>query len=189
MVDEYQDTNYVQLRLMVLLAGKNANISVVGDDDQSIYGWRGANLGNILDFERFFPGAKTIRLEQNYRSTNTILKTANALIAKNLNRKAKNLWSQQGEGEKVIAVRCEDERAEAEFVADFLHDRVQDRRWNQFAVLFRSGHQSRILEEVLRSKRVPRPGRNQFLLPTQEILTLSASEIIANPRTTSRSSR
>ncbi|NLG14479.1 MAG: UvrD-helicase domain-containing protein [Lentisphaerae bacterium] len=184
MVDEYQDTNYVQLRLMVLLAGKNANISVVGDDDQSIYGWRGANLGNILDFERFFPGAKTIRLEQNYRSTNTILKTANALIAKNLNRKAKNLWSQQGEGEKVIAVRCEDERAEAEFVADFLHDRVQDRRWNQFAVLFRSGHQSRILEEVLRSKRVPYVlvGTNSFFQRKEILDAVSFLRIIANPK-------
>ncbi|MBQ2335665.1 MAG: UvrD-helicase domain-containing protein, partial [Victivallales bacterium] len=184
MVDEYQDTNYVQLRLMALLAGKAANICVVGDDDQSIYGWRGANLGNILEFERFFPGAKTIRLEQNYRSTNTILKAANALIAKNVNRKSKTLWSEQGDGEKILAVRCEDERAEATFAADYMLDNVRDNRWSNFAVLFRAGHQSRILEEVFRSRRVPYVlvGANSFFQRKEVLDAVSFLRVIANPR-------
>ena len=184
MVDEYQDTNYVQLRLMALLAGKAANICVVGDDDQSIYGWRGANLGNILEFERFFPGAKTIRLEQNYRSTNTILKAANALIAKNVNRKSKTLWSEQGDGEKILAVRCEDERAEATFAADYMLDNVRDNRWSNFAVLFRAGHQSRILEEVFRARRVPYVlvGANSFFQRKEVLDAVSFLRVIANPR-------
>ena len=184
MVDEYQDTNYVQLRLMALLAGKAANICVVGDDDQSIYGWRGANLGNILEFERFFPGAKTIRLEQNYRSTNTILKAANALIAKNVNRKSKTLWSEQGDGEKILAVRCEDERAEATFVADYMLDNVRDNRWSNFAVLFRAGHQSRILEEVFRARCVPYVlvGANSFFQRKEVLDAVSFLRVIANPR-------
>ncbi|MBP5671907.1 MAG: UvrD-helicase domain-containing protein [Victivallales bacterium] len=184
MVDEYQDTNYVQLRLMELLAGKTANICVVGDDDQSIYGWRGANLGNILEFERFFPGAKTIRLEQNYRSTNRILKAANALIAKNVNRKAKTLWSEQGEGEKILAVRCEDERAEATFAADYICDNVKNSHWSDFAVLFRAGHQSRILEEVFRERRVPYVlvGANSFFQRKEVLDAVSFLRVIANPR-------
>ena len=184
MVDEYQDTNYVQLRLMALLAGKTANICVVGDDDQSIYGWRGANLGNILDFERFFPGAKTIRLEQNYRSTNTILKAANALIAKNVNRKSKTLWSEQGDGEKIHAVRCEDERAEATFAADYILDNVRNAHWSDFAVLFRAGHQSRILEEVFRARHVPYilVGANSFFQRKEVLDAVSFLRVIANPR-------
>ncbi len=184
MVDEYQDTNYVQLRLMALLAGKAANICVVGDDDQSIYGWRGANLGNILEFERFFPGAKTIRLEQNYRSTNTILKAANALIAKNVNRKSKTLWSEQGDGEKILAVRCEDERAEATFAVDYMLDNVRDNRWSNYAVLFRAGHQSRILEEVFRARRVPYilVGANSFFQRKEVLDAVSFLRVIANPR-------
>ena len=184
MVDEYQDTNYVQLRLMALLAGNTANICVVGDDDQSIYGWRGANLGNILEFERFFPGAKTIRLEQNYRSTNTILKAANALIAKNINRKSKTLWSEQGEGEKILAVRCEDERAEATFAAEYILDNVRNNHWSEFAVLFRAGHQSRMLEEVFRTRHVPYVlvGANSFFQRKEILDAVSFMRLMANPR-------
>ncbi|MBQ7651276.1 MAG: UvrD-helicase domain-containing protein, partial [Victivallales bacterium] len=120
MVDEYQDTNKIQLNLIVLLAGKNMNVCAVGDDDQSIYGWRGANQENILEYEKFFPGTKIIRLEQNYRSTNTILKAANAVISHNSKRHEKNLWSDNGEGVKIMGVLCEDEHAEANFIADHI---------------------------------------------------------------------
>ena len=163
MVDEYQDTNKIQLNLIVLLAGKNMNVCAVGDDDQSIYGWRGANQENILEFEKFFPGTKTIRLEQNYRSTNIILKAANAVISHNTKRHEKNLWSNNGEGEKIKGVLCEDEHAEANFIADHIFNsemrgkNLLDRhqKWSKYAIIFRTGGQSRLFEETLRKHRIP----------------------------------
>ena len=109
MIDEYQDTNRVQLEIIVRLAGERQNVCAVGDDDQSIYGWRGASQDNILQFETYFPKAKVIRLEQNYRSTNNILGAANGVISHNAERRAKNLWSANGDGEKLTGVRCEDD--------------------------------------------------------------------------------
>ncbi len=163
MVDEYQDTNKIQLNLIVLLAGKIQNVCAVGDDDQSIYGWRGASQENILEFEKFFPGTKIIRLEQNYRSTNTILKAANAVISHNSKRHEKNLWSNNGDGEKIKGVLCEDEHAEANFIADSIFNfemrgkNLLDRhqKWSRYAIIFRTGGQSRIFEETLRKRRMP----------------------------------
>ncbi len=163
MIDEYQDTNKIQLNLIVLLVGKTQNICAVGDDDQSIYGWRGANQENILEFEKFFPGTRIIRLEQNYRSTNTILKAANAVISHNSKRHEKNLWSNNGDGEKIKGVLCEDEHAEANFIADSIFNfemrgkNLLDRhqKWSRYAIIFRTGGQSRIFEETLRKRRMP----------------------------------
>ena len=117
LIDEYQDTNHAQYRLANLLAGERANIAVVGDDDQSIYSWRGADIRNILEFERDYPSAKVIRLEQNYRSTQPILDVANAVVKHNRRRKGKNLWTGRGEGAMVQLVEVNDERAEAQFIA------------------------------------------------------------------------
>lgn len=184
LIDEYQDTNSVQLKIMVMLAGKKPNICVVGDDDQSIYGWRGANLGNILDFETYFPGAKVIRLEQNYRSTNTILKAANALIAKNQNRRTKSLWSTQGDGDIITAVLCDNENDEATFVCDYILDQAKNHNWNDYAVLFRAGNQSRILEEVFRRKRIPYllVGANSFFKRKEVLDVMAFLKLVANPK-------
>src|SRR5262249_49353968 len=117
LVDEYQDTNHAQYRLLQLLASDHGNLCAVGDPDQSIYAFRRADIRNILDFERDFPGTRTIALEQNYRSTNAILRAANGVIANNRERKPKNLFSELGEGEPIEAIEVEDEHAEARFVA------------------------------------------------------------------------
>jgi superfamily I DNA/RNA helicase len=157
LIDEYQDTNAAQFELMAMLAAAHLNICAVGDDDQSIYGWRGADVRNILRFEEHFPNATVIRLEQNYRSTNTILKAANAVIANNLTRHHKELWSARGEGRHITVVRADDEAAEARFVIDYLQDRQAERgtSYDDFAVLYRSNHQSRALENALREARIP----------------------------------
>jgi superfamily I DNA/RNA helicase len=183
MIDEYQDTNGAQLQIMLLLAGKAGNIAVVGDDDQSIYGWRGADLGNILRFEAYFPNAKVIRLEQNYRSTNTILKSANAVIALNQARREKNLWSQQGEGEKILSVSCADEKAEADFIAKYIQSQIPDMSWKDFAVLFRSNHQARVLEEQFRKSRIPYllVGANSFYRNKEILDAISFLQLIQNP--------
>jgi DNA helicase-2/ATP-dependent DNA helicase PcrA len=150
LVDEYQDTNHAQYRLLQLLAGEHRNICVVGDPDQSIFGWRGADIGNILDFEREFSGTRTIALEQNYRSTNTILRAANAVIANNRERKEKNLWSELGEGLPVHALEVEDEHAEARFVAAEIAGLVEEGySADEVAVFYRTNAQSRVLEDVL----------------------------------------
>ncbi len=183
MIDEYQDTNAAQLQIMLLLAGKAGNIAVVGDDDQSIYGWRGADLGNILQFEAYFPGAKVIRLEQNYRSTNTILKCANAVIALNQARREKNLWSQQGDGEKILSVSCADEKAEADFIAKYIQSQMPELSWKDFAVLFRSNHQARVLEEQFRKSRIPYllVGANSFYHNKEILDAISFLQLIQNP--------
>ena len=157
MVDEYQDTNHTQLLFVQEIVRDHNNVCVVGDDDQSIYAFRGAVAGNILDFERQFPGARVIKLEQNYRSTNAILKAANAVIANNPARKEKNLWSAKGDGKPVRIVVCDDEREEAEYVAAEI-DRMRSesgRPWGDYAVLFRSNPQTRIFEEAFRTHDVP----------------------------------
>jgi ATP-dependent DNA helicase UvrD/PcrA len=150
LVDEYQDTNHAQYRLLQLLAGKHRNLMVVGDPDQSIFGWRGANIGNILEFEKEFKGTATIALEQNYRSTNTILRAANAVIANNRERKEKNLWSELGEGRPVHVIEVEDEHAEARFVAAEIAALVEEGySADEVAVFYRTNAQSRVLEDVL----------------------------------------
>jgi len=154
LVDEYQDTNHAQYRLANLLAGEHRNLAVVGDDDQSIYSWRGADIRNILEFERDYPNAKVIRLEQNYRSTQAILDVANAVVTNNRKRKGKNLWTPRGQGARVQVVEVNDERAEAQFVASEVQKLLEGEagaerpyRPDEVAVLYRTNAQSRVLEE------------------------------------------
>jgi DNA helicase II / ATP-dependent DNA helicase PcrA len=156
LVDEYQDTNHAQYRLLQLLAGEHRNVFAVGDPDQSIYAFRGADIRNILEFERDFGGAKLIALEQNYRSTNSVLRAANAVITNNRERKPKSLWSELGEGDPVRAVEVEDEHAEARFVASELASLV-DEGWSaaEIAVFYRTNAQSRVLEDVLVRQEIP----------------------------------
>jgi DNA helicase II / ATP-dependent DNA helicase PcrA len=150
LVDEYQDTNHAQYRLLQLLAEQHRNVCAVGDPDQSIYAFRGADIRNILEFERDFGETKTVALEQNYRSTNTILQAANAVIEHNRERKPKNLWSELGEGEPVRALEVEDEHAEARFVAAEIALLVEEGYGgNEMAVFYRTNAQSRVLEDVL----------------------------------------
>ena len=150
LVDEYQDTNHAQYRLLQLLAGKHRNLCVVGDPDQSIYAFRGADIRNIMEFERDFPDARTIALEQNYRSTNRILRAANGVIAHNRERKEKQLFSELGEGQPVEVIEVEDEHAEARFVAARIAALVEEGFSNdEIAVFYRTNAQSRVLEDVL----------------------------------------
>jgi DNA helicase II / ATP-dependent DNA helicase PcrA len=150
LVDEYQDTNHAQYRLLQLLAEKHRNVCAVGDPDQSIYAFRGADIRNILEFERDFGETKTIALEQNYRSTNTILESANAVISNNRERKPKNLWSELGEGEPVRVLEVEDEHSEARFVAAEIALLVEEAyNGSEIAVFYRTNAQSRVLEDVL----------------------------------------
>src|SRR5881227_3951706 len=150
LVDEYQDTNHAQYRLLQLLAGKHQNVFAVGDPDQSIYAFRGADINNILDFERDFPGTRTIALEQNYRSTNNILDAANHVITNNRERKPKELWSDRGDGEPVRVIEVEDEHAEARFVAAGIAALVEEGySGDEVAVFYRTNAQSRVLEDVL----------------------------------------
>jgi DNA helicase-2/ATP-dependent DNA helicase PcrA len=156
LVDEYQDTNLCQLELLKLLAGERMNVCAVGDDDQSIYGWRGAEVKNILRYDKHFPGAKEIRLEQNYRSTGRILDCANAVIGKNPARKPKKLWTSAGPGAPVQVVACEGEEEEARFVAsEIARLRGEGRPFAHFAVLYRLNAQSRPVEEALREAQMP----------------------------------
>jgi DNA helicase II / ATP-dependent DNA helicase PcrA len=156
LVDEYQDTNHAQYRLLQLLAGKHRNVFAVGDPDQSIYAFRGADIRNILEFERDFGGARVIALEQNYRSTNAILHAANAVIAHNRERKPKNLWSELGEGDPVRVVEVEDEHAEARFVAAEIATLVEE-GWagSELAIFYRTNAQSRVIEDVLVRQEIP----------------------------------
>jgi superfamily I DNA/RNA helicase len=158
LVDEFQDTNRLQLDLVSMLAsGSPPNICVVGDDDQSIYGWRGAEVSNILEFENHFPDPEIIRLEQNYRSTNAILSTANRLIKNNPRRRGKNLWSSQEGGEPVHVVCVPDDKIEAEFVINEVGAlrATSQIPWEHFAIIYRMNAQSRLLEENLRRMRIP----------------------------------
>lgn len=156
MVDEYQDTSNAQYMLISLLAGEDGNICVVGDDDQSIYKFRGANIQNILNFEDEWPDATVIKLEQNYRSTSNILNAANAVIAHNRGRKGKELWTAKEGGEKIIYNVAFNEREEARFVASQITDRVRrGAKFSDFAILYRTNAQSRVLEEMLLQYAVP----------------------------------
>lgn len=148
-VDEYQDTNYAQYMLVRLLAQGSRNLCVVGDDDQSIYGWRGADIRNILDFEKDFPDAKVIKLEQNYRSTANILDAANQVIALNENRKDKALWTEEEPGEMIRLYRAGDEREEAAWVCQQIYAlKIQGEDYARSAVLYRTNAQSRVIEEA-----------------------------------------
>lgn len=156
MVDEYQDTNTVQFQLVSLLAGKYKNLCVVGDDDQSIYKFRGANIRNILDFEHEFPDAKVIKLEQNYRSTGNILNAANSVIANNRGRKEKSLWTENGEGEPIRLRQFDTAFDEADFIGEDIKSAVrQGGSYNDSAVLYRTNAQSRLLEEKFIAMNIP----------------------------------
>lgn len=150
-VDEYQDTNKAQYLLVKMLASRFQNLCVVGDSDQSIYRWRGADIANILSFEKDYPTASVILLEQNYRSTQRILEAANGVIKNNMNRKAKNLWTQNDEGQKINYYRADSESAEGQFVAGKINQLVssQGRKLSDFAILYRTNAQSRVIEEIL----------------------------------------
>ena len=151
LVDEYQDTNHAQYLLTKFLAAKHRNICVVGDADQSIYGWRGADIQNILDFEKDYPDAKVIKLEQDYRSTQIILDAANAVIENNTGRKPKNLWTENKSGADIIYFQAVDERDEARFVIEQLQNlqRTENKKLGDMAILYRTNTQSRIFEEML----------------------------------------
>lgn len=157
LIDEYQDTNAAQYTLTRLLVQKSQNLFVVGDPDQSIYSWRGANLKNILNFEKDYPGARIIRLEQNYRSTSNILEAANHLISYNLGRYEKNLWSDKGAGEKIKLFTGADDRAEADFVASqiFYHHKENQVSLNDMCIFYRTNAQSRAFEDYLIYKNIP----------------------------------
>ena len=155
LVDEYQDTNHAQYTICKLLSGTHRNICVVGDPDQSIYSWRGANMHNLLNFERDFPGAVVVKLEENYRSTNQILQAANRLIAGNSRCYEKELWSSLGEGEKV---RCEvfaKDHYEAHFIVERVEEALYKEKGEEVAILYRTNAQSRILEDALLKRRIP----------------------------------
>lgn len=156
-VDEYQDTNHAQYQLVKLLASRFKNICVVGDADQSIYGWRGADMQNILDFEKDYPEAKVVMLEENYRSTKKILQAANDVINNNRNRRPKKLWTQNTDGEQIVYYRGRDEREEAVFVASTIDNivREQGKNFKDFAVLYRTNAQSRTIEEALLKSNIP----------------------------------
>ncbi len=158
LVDEYQDTNRAQFRFVELLSSEHGNLMVVGDDDQSIYGWRGADIRNILDFETAFSGAHTVRLEQNYRSTDVIISAANAVIAENVDRKGKTLRTDRVGGERVTLVTTSSESDEAHWIADQIEARVSGEPglgYQEMAILYRTNAQSRALEDVFRRRGLP----------------------------------
>ena len=156
-VDEYQDTNHAQYAITNLLAAGHGNLMVVGDDDQSIYSWRGADIRNILEFERDYPEARVVKLEENYRSSARILAAANAVVANNPNRKPKTLFTANAEGEKIASYLASDERDEARFIVGEIDrlGRSEDRRYTDFAIFYRTNAQSRVLEDALMRAGVP----------------------------------
>ncbi|MCI7304539.1 MAG: UvrD-helicase domain-containing protein [Clostridiales Family XIII bacterium] len=156
MVDEYQDTNFIQYTFIKMLAEKHKNLCVVGDDDQCIYQWRGADIRNILEFEKDFPNAKVVKLEQNYRSTANILAAAHSVIEKNRGRKEKKLWTSKADGQKIAYYRADDERDEAHYVAQQIdHLKSKDLHYSDFAILYRTNAQSRTFEEALSRRDIP----------------------------------
>ena len=157
LVDEYQDTNVAQYSFVKTLSQRHQSLFVVGDDSQSIYGWRGADINNILNFERDFSGAKIVKLERNYRSTSTILGIANSVASKNLGRKEKNLWTENSEGEKAVVFRAGDNADEARFLAERISHLVESGgfSWGDVGVFYRANFQSRVIEEGLRAGRIP----------------------------------
>lgn len=183
-VDEYQDTNHAQYRLVNILAAKHRNLCVVGDDDQSVYSWRGADIRNILDFERDYPEARVVKLEQNYRSTQTILDAANAVVANNVSRKAKRLWTAGEEGERIRVFAAGDEYAEARFVVSEIR-RLLDggARPSDVAVFYRTNAQSRTLEDVLVREGIPYQviGGLRFYERAEIKDAMAYLSVIANP--------
>ena len=183
-VDEYQDTNHAQYQLVKLLASRFKNICVVGDADQSIYGWRGADMQNILDFEKDYPEAKVVLLEENYRSTKTILQAANEIIRNNRNRRPKNLWTQNEDGEEIVYYRANDEQDEALFVARTI-DQLSREGYSHkdFAVLYRTNAQSRTVEEALLKSNIPYTmvGGTKFYSRKEIRDVISYLNLIANP--------
>ena len=157
LVDEYQDTNISQYRFAKTLSQRHRNLFVVGDENQSIYGWRGADIKNILSFEKDFPGAKVVKLERNYRSTSAILGIANSVIRKNLGRREKTLWTENPEGEKAVVFKAGDGADEARFVAKRISGLVgsEDFTWSDVAIFYRANFQSRVIEEGLRAHGIP----------------------------------
>src|SRR5579862_6757528 len=156
LVDEYQDVNTAQYRLVALLAGRHGNITVVGDDDQSIYSWRGSDYRMILRFEEDFPGAKTFKLEENYRSTTRILDAANTLVANNRSREPKRLFTSRGEGEPITLYPAATERDEARYVVEKIKSSVRDgAAYRDFVVLYRTNAQSRVFEEAMLTEGIP----------------------------------
>ena len=156
LIDEFQDTNSIQYKWLLEISSKDASITAVGDDDQSIYGWRGAKVENVATFTKTFKGSETIRLEQNYRSTNVILSAANALIENNNDRLGKNLWTEQLEGENIVLYQAYNEQDEARFTADILKEWMnKGELYEDAAVLYRSNAQSRALEEALLRSSIP----------------------------------
>ncbi len=156
MVDEYQDTNHIQYKLIKMLAEGHHNLCVVGDDDQCIYQWRGADIRNILDFEKDFPETKVVKLEQNYRSMGNILKAAHSVIENNKGRKGKKLWTDKEDGEKIKYYRADTEKDEARFVAQEIDlKKNRDRKYSDFAILYRTNAQSRHFEDALTRRGIP----------------------------------
>ena len=183
-VDEYQDTNHAQYQLVKLLASRFKNICVVGDADQSIYGWRGADMQNILDFEKDYPEAKVVLLEENYRSTKTILQAANEVIRNNRNRRPKNLWTQNEDGEEIVYYRANDEQDEALFVARTINQLSREGYSHKdFAVLYRTNAQSRTVEEALLKSNIPYTmvGGTKFYSRKEIRDVISYLNLIANP--------
>ncbi|MGE4578404.1 MAG: ATP-dependent helicase [Desulfuromonadales bacterium] len=186
LVDEYQDTNAAQYLLLRLLSGKYHNLCVVGDDDQSIYGWRGADLGNILEFEKDFAGTTLIKLEQNYRSSGTILSAANAVIRHNAKRKEKALWTAGDSGRQLELICCEDEEDEARMVMERIHaERFRlNLEYRDFAILYRTNVQSRAFEEQLRYENIPYVliGGQQFFDRKEVKDAVAYLRVLVNPR-------
>ena len=185
MIDEYQDTNHAQFVLAHALCAQHQNICATGDPDQSIYGWRGADLRNILEFESHFPDVAVVRLEQNYRSTKNIIAIADALIQHNTRRRHKSLWTDNEQGEPVETVVCRDERHEAQWMIDWLANRRHhdDLSWSDMAVFYRINSLSRVLEEALLSANIPyQIARGTAFYDRKEIKdALAYLRVIANP--------
>ena len=185
-VDEYQDTNLAQAKITNSLAEKYRNLCVIGDPDQSIYSWRGADISNIRDFKKNYPEAKIVKLEQNYRSTTTILEAANAVISRNRGREDKKLWSEKTGGEKIFLLEMPDERAEAEFIAAEIERKIRESNYfyRDCVVLYRTNAQSRVIEEVFLRNGMPHRiiGGVKFYSRKEIKDVLSYLKIIQNPR-------
>ena len=155
MVDEYQDTNHIQYEIIRMMAQAHQNICVVGDDDQCIYQWRGADIRNILDFEKDFPKAKVVKLEQNYRSSGNILAAAHSVIKNNRGRKTKKLWTEAESGAPIVYKRCDSDKEEAYYIAQEIDILSNNRSYDDFAVLYRTNAQSRLFEDALKRRHIP----------------------------------
>lgn len=186
LVDEYQDTSHAQYRLINLIAGKYRNLCVVGDDDQSIYAWRGADIRNILDFEKDYPEAKVVRLEQNYRSTKAILEVGNSIIKNNRGRKGKELWTDNDAGDRIVVMETSDERDEGRAVAKKIREErdASNRPLRDFTILYRTNAQSRAIEDELRRASMPYVivGGLRFFERKEVKDILGYLKVIANPR-------